>query len=192
MPAHLAINASRLTTTAAEAYVCPACFLNATGLVRQYRYFSGRPLSKTVATRKDGNPRAKLLKATRPLSPHEGIRHYTTNETLASTTAINAPSTVPPAYRDLHQKLSALQETASSHVNLSRLQLAQRSLEGSNPVVRVALLGLGSNGGHAARKLARAILSDALDDEQPWEQELVQSAKDGRSLLLRYLSLIHI
>ncbi|KAK5119855.1 hypothetical protein LTR85_007181 [Meristemomyces frigidus] len=105
---------------------------------------------------------------------------------MASVTAINAPTTVPAAYRDLHQKVLALQERASGYVDLSRLQLAARSLESDSPVVRVALLGLGSNGALAARKLARVMLSDALSDEEAWEQELLQTSRDGRSLLLRY------
>ncbi|KAK5134761.1 hypothetical protein LTR08_006136 [Meristemomyces frigidus] len=71
-------------------------------------------------------------------------------------------------------------------MDLSRLQLAARSLESETPVVRVALLGLGSNGALAARKLARVMLSDALSDEQAWEQKLLQSSRDGKSLLLRY------
>ncbi|KAK3117466.1 hypothetical protein LTR53_001153 [Teratosphaeriaceae sp. CCFEE 6253] len=113
-------------------------------------------------------------------------RRYASNGSLASTTAINAPTTVPEAYRDLHQRLLVLQHEAGNYVNLSRLQLAARSLERESPVVRVALLGLGTNGAQAARKLARVLLSDALGEEQAWEQELVDSGRDGKSLLLKY------
>ncbi|KAK1072574.1 hypothetical protein LTR33_010199, partial [Friedmanniomyces endolithicus] len=104
----------------------------------------------------------------------------------AGVTAINAPTTVPSAYQDLHQRLLALQEEASTHINLSRVQLAARSLESEEPVIRVALLGLGANGAQAARKLARALLSDALSEEQAWEQELLATGQDRRNLLLRY------
>ena len=71
-------------------------------------------------------------------------------------------------------------------MDLARLQLAIRSLERSNPVIRVALLGLGSNGPPAARKLARALLSDALGQEEAWETEMLAIVSDGRSLLLKY------
>lgn len=108
------------------------------------------------------------------------------NGSLASSTAINAPSTVPPEYRELHQKLSALQETAGSYVDLSRLQLALRSLESGDPVSRVAILGLGSNGALAARKLARVLLADALSSEEEWERRVLDSAQDSRGLLLKY------
>jgi hypothetical protein len=113
-------------------------------------------------------------------------RRYASNGSLASTTAINAPATVPHRHRELHQRLIALKEIASSYVDLSRLQLAIRSLETNPPVVRVALLGLGRNGLRAARKLARVLLSDALGDEEAWEQAIIDSGNDGRSLLLRY------
>ncbi|KAK0783802.1 hypothetical protein LTR75_014029 [Friedmanniomyces endolithicus] len=113
-------------------------------------------------------------------------RRHSSQSSLASVTAINAPTTVPPAHRDLHQRLLALQEEASTHINLSRVQLAARSLESEEPVIRVALLGLGANGAQAARKLARALLSDALSEEQAWEQELLATGQDGRNLLLRY------
>ena len=105
---------------------------------------------------------------------------------LASTTAINAPSTVPPEYRELYQRLQVLQEAASSYTDLSRLQLALRSLETNIPTVRVAFLGLRRDGALAARKLARALLSDPLSDEESWEQKILDSMSDGRSLLLTY------
>jgi hypothetical protein len=79
-----------------------------------------------------------------------------------------------------------LQDAASSFVDLARLQLAARSLERHSPTIRVALLGLGRSGPLAARKLARVLLTDALADEQAWEQELLDSVQDGRSLLLRF------
>ena len=71
-------------------------------------------------------------------------------------------------------------------MDLSRLQLALRSLESNDPVVRVAFLGLGSNGALAARKLVRALLSDPLADEEEWEGQILDSMSDGRSLLLKY------
>jgi hypothetical protein len=100
--------------------------------------------------------------------------------------AINAPTMVPPKYRDLYQSLLALQDGASSYVDRSRLQLAIRSLESDRPIVRVALLGLGKGGPLAARKLARVLLSDALGQEEAWERQLLDGMNDGQSLLLKY------
>ena len=114
------------------------------------------------------------------------VRGYASNASLASATAINAPTSVPGPYRELHQRLVALQESASSYVDLARLQLAARSLEGDNLVTRVVFLGIGGDGQIAARKLARVLLSDALADEEAWEAEIMDSIQDGRSLLLRY------
>lgn len=108
------------------------------------------------------------------------------NGTLASSSAINAPSTVPLEFRDLHQRLNALQDSASGFVDLSRLQLALRSLESADPVVRIAFLGLGEKGATAAKKLARVLVADALGDEEEWEEKILGEAGDARSLLLRY------
>lgn len=107
------------------------------------------------------------------------------SDSLASRTAINAPSTVAPELRELHQTLLLLQEKASSYVELSRIQLAMRSLESEDPVTRIAFLGLGAKGQLAARKLVRALLADALGDEAEWERTLLQS-EDGSNILLRY------
>ncbi|EME82189.1 uncharacterized protein MYCFIDRAFT_107992, partial [Pseudocercospora fijiensis CIRAD86] len=104
---------------------------------------------------------------------------------LASTTAINAPTNTPSALRELYQQLWLLRDKASSYVDLSRLQLAIRSLESDDPVIRVAFLGLGSLGAKAARKLARVLLADALSDEEAWEKELVE-VEDERSVLIKY------
>jgi hypothetical protein len=105
---------------------------------------------------------------------------------LASRSAVNAPITVAPELRELHQQLSLLEDKASSYVDLSRLKLALRSLESENPVVRVAFLGLGEKGYQAARKLVRVLCADALGEETEWERKLLQVGQDSGSLLLRY------
>lgn len=71
-------------------------------------------------------------------------------------------------------------------MDLSRLQLALRSLESDDPVIRVAFLGLGEKGAAAAKKLARVLVADALGAEEEWEKRILGDAGDGRSLLLRY------
>ena len=121
---------------------------------------------------------AKLVSTTVTTRRHNG--------TLASSSAINAPSTVPLEFRDLHQRLNALQDSASGFVDLSRLQLALRSLESADPVIRVAFLGLGEKGATAAKKLARVLVADALGNEEEWEEKILGEAGDARSLLLRY------
>lgn len=98
---------------------------------------------------------------------------------------MNAPSTVPPELRDLHQRLQLLQDKASIYVDLSRLQLALRSLESHDPVIRIAFLGLGTKGVQSARRLARLLLGDELGEEADWERDLLDE-RDGRSVLLRY------
>lgn len=118
------------------------------------------------------------------LSSTSTVRRH--NGTLVSSSAINAPSTVPLEFRDLHQRLNALQDSASGFVDLSRLQLALRSLESADPVVRVAFLGLGEKGALAAKKLARVLVADALGSEEEWEQKILGDVGDARSLLLRY------
>ena len=71
-------------------------------------------------------------------------------------------------------------------MDLSRLQLALRSLESADPVIRVAFLGLGEKGALAAKKLARVLVADALGDEAEWEEKILGETGDARSLLLRY------
>lgn len=185
MPPRLPPSLRQLQSPAAafkDAYVCQSCLRK--GLDKQTQGLHQQSLPPTPISRFNSSR-----------APHSGLANVrvaqtrernASNGSLASRTAINAPSTVPAAYRELYQHLQALQETASSYVDLSRLQLALRSLESSTPIVRVALLGLGQNGALAARKLARALLSDPLSDEEVWERRILDSMIDGRSLLLTY------
>ena len=183
MPPRLPLRARILQQ--AEPYICRSCLLKAP-VSEQARLAEKTRHNSTSSHRP--TPRATGSTRIRDVSnaSRRASRRYASNGSLASTTAINAPTSVPPAYRELHQRLLALQDTASGYVDLSRIQLAVRSLETSDPVIRVALLGLGSNGALAARKLARVLLSDALGKEEGWENELIASANHDRSLLLRY------
>jgi hypothetical protein len=192
MPSRLVASARKLSVPAFEPYVCPSCYLVSLGGRSGTPRLPPQQLGARTVTNGIANtfPRPLL----RPRGCRSSIvsrdtketRRLASNGSLASSTAINAPSTVPPAFRELHQALQLLQDEASSYIDLSRIQLAARSLESAAPVVRVALLGLGANGALAARKLAKVLLSDPLNDEEKWEQELLESGKDGRSLLLRY------
>lgn len=51
---------------------------------------------------------------------------------------VNATRNTPPRFKELHSALEGVGETAATHVNLSRLHLAQRGLESERPVIRVA------------------------------------------------------
>lgn len=182
------------TATAETPYVCPSClFTTATNATPSSH-------SQTISLRRSRQTQARTLhshshshirascaresnKNSLPSTPTVSKRH---NGSLASSTAINAPSTVPSEFRDLHQRLNALQDSASGFVDLSRLQLALRSLESADPVVRVAFLGLGEKGAGAARRLARVLVADALGEEEAWEEKILGEAGDARSLLLRY------
>lgn len=183
MPPRLPPRLRQLRTTLAtfkDGYVCPSCVRK--GRTRQTRGLHGQ---QSLASTPFHGQRVQRQRPTNIKAATTSYR-LSSNGALASRTAINAPSTVPLAYRDLYRNLQQLQEKASSYVDLSRLQLALRSLESSDPIVRVALLGLGSNGAIAARKLARALLRDPLSEQEEWEDKILASASDGRNLLLRY------
>lgn len=203
MPSRSLASPRGLRIAANGAYTCPSCVLDSARSVASRLTPSLPPTSRRrISVPATIAPPSRLwsTQARRLLPGHHrqlrnnvsidrsggARRNATSDGSWASATAINAPSTVPPAYRDLHQKLLLLQDEASSYVDLSRLQLATRSLESHDPVVRVALLGLGADGALAARTLARVILSDALGSEDSWEKELLESGEDGRSIVLRY------
>jgi hypothetical protein len=69
-------------------------------------------------------------------------------------------------------------------VSQSRLQLAQQALETERPKIRVAVLGL--NVQDTARRIVRLLLADALESEQGWESQLLQSSASGEGVLIRY------
>nr|POE87396.1 hypothetical protein CFP56_29985 [Quercus suber] len=170
-----------------ESYVCPSCRSKdaRTPGVQSAKHFSTRSKQPAQQRSSVGRTNHDRIPCVSHEQPHQ--RHRAHYASLASSTAINPPSTVPAKYANLHRALVSLQEVAGSYVDISRLQLAIRGLESSTPTVRVALLGLGPGGAHAARKLARVILSDVLGDgEASWERQILESGTEGRSLLLRY------
>lgn len=158
-------------------YVCPSCILRRDVASLTITSSNGRALYHTrVARKQDRTSRTSI-------SQHpQNRRSYS----LASSTAINAPSNTPSQYKDVHRSFGRLQEDAAAFADLSRIQLALKSFESDSPTIRVGLLTLGAKGTAAARSLARVLLSDALGSEQSWEKELVQGTTDGRSILLRY------
>ncbi|KAK8154042.1 hypothetical protein BKA80DRAFT_243335 [Phyllosticta citrichinensis] len=146
-----------------SAYVCPSC--------SSWRL--GSSLSRPSLPTRTAAHRARLA----------NLRNNAS--TLASRTAINAPLEGPPRLKELHQALDALKTDAATYINLSRLQLALRSLERDDPVVRIAVLSLGDQ--TAAKRLVRLLLADPLADKGSWEDELEQSGSGtGQAVLLRY------
>lgn len=185
MPSRPALSGQLLRNWQVEPYICRNCLLQA---VRARTASRTQHQPKSTAPRLAfDNPKNRITGSDTSgprIQPKNRLQ--ASNGSLASSSAINAPSAVPHRYRDLHQSLLTLQEVASSYVDRSRLQLATRSLESEQPVLRVALLGLGKNGPLTARKLARILLSDALSQEEAWEREILAGTSDGRSLLLKY------
>ncbi|CAK7565610.1 MAG: hypothetical protein SEPTF4163_003532 [Sporothrix epigloea] len=124
-------------------------------------------------------------------------RQHTSSATAAASKSETRPLPTEAATRDpepsptrtpgqirahLAETLQALQQQAGAHLNLSRLQLAIRSLQqpAGHETIRVAVLGLAgapdaavAGGGQSAQELLRLILADPLQDEQAWEAELL-------------------
>lgn len=191
MPPRLTFSASTGTRLSAEAYVCPSCLLRVKACYsRQPDRVNDTTRRAFAAPARNVEPRAHFFQKNKTIRAQivgrELYARSASNDSLASSTAVNAIPTVPPPLRELHQKLSALQYEAGGYVDLSRLQLATRSLESENPVVRIALHGLGESGTDSARKLARVLIADPLSEQEAWESKLVESSTDGRSLLLKY------
>ena len=69
---------------------------------------------------------------------HQRALHPRKASTLAPVTVVNAVKDIPPAARELHEALEALQREALVYTSLSQLQLALRGLESKNAVTRVA------------------------------------------------------
>ena len=116
----------------------------------------------------------RLSESSRPLKRQRIERHAST----VSTTAINGKKPIPQRNRPLHEALTEVRSKASAHVNLSRFQLALQGLESENPVTRIAILGLDVQ--DTARRIARLLLADALENAQPWEEQiLVHEGRNG-------------
>ncbi|KAK4622210.1 hypothetical protein CLAFUW4_07056 [Fulvia fulva] len=185
MPPRTGLRSRSLRVLHAEPYVCPSCASQRTTRTRTND--TGRNTARSFATRHINPLQAHDTRPRQAKHTGSGVPHrFASNDNgLASRTAVNAPSTVPIAFRELHQQLLLLQDKASSYVDLARLQLALRSLESKDPIIRIAFLGLGAKGTRAARKLARALLADELGDEAEWERGLLHE-DEGKGILLKY------
>jgi hypothetical protein len=89
----------------------------------------------------------------------------------------------------LKTSLIELQKQARSYVNISRLQLALRSLEQQpgEETVRVAILGLAGQDGisRTVRELVRLLVADPLREEEEWERILTAEETLDKPILLR-------
>ncbi|PGH19688.1 hypothetical protein AJ80_03843 [Polytolypa hystricis UAMH7299] len=104
---------------------------------------------------------------------------------LVSASAVNVNRDIPARYKELYEALRGVREDAGAHVEISRLQLAIRGLEGERPVVRVAVLGL--NDAATTVRLVRLLLADPLVPKDEWEEYLEKYQMDtSRGLLIKY------
>ncbi|KAK4973965.1 hypothetical protein LTR28_011024 [Elasticomyces elasticus] len=184
--------------SAVDLFFCPSCShwrlytpnsgVNGTHEVRLWRGTPSIRIStakRSVTSlshhvRQDLKPRF-ILNGARNLSSTCSVR------TLVSQTAINPPTNIPSSYAPLHSALGTLEESARDYVNISRLQLALRGLESTEPVVRIAVSGLGNDGLMAAKRLVRVLCADPLSEKRDWEAALSENAtEDGTTLLVRY------
>lgn len=177
----LVSRASRLVQS--EPYICSTCLFSHRVQQRQRQPAHSRSRPQSTRSRSTAiEPRAQQ-ETTHQSNRTTARRQYYAS--LASSTAINAPTSVPPHLHALYQSLLHLESSASSYIDLSRLQLALRSLESADPLIRIAFLGLGGNGNQAARRLVRVLLADALSDGvEQWERELLDGVEG--SVLVKY------
>ncbi|KAK2807568.1 hypothetical protein FQN51_000001 [Onygenales sp. PD_10] len=98
---------------------------------------------------------------------------------------VNGARNVPERFRELYAALQGVRDVAANHVNMSRLQLALRGLEGEKGIVRVAVLGLDNTATTA--RLVRLLLADPLGEKAEWEDYLqTYRMESSRGLLIRY------
>ncbi|EPE09182.1 hypothetical protein F503_06958 [Ophiostoma piceae UAMH 11346] len=146
-------------------------------------------------TRIQSRPPACLFCSLRPTSSERPPRSFQRRASTVATTTqptLNRTSHSPPPRPDAQTPVFSSRQLSSSpsctelastlralqqHAGIvdPRFQLAVQSLqqlEGQGPV-RVAVWGLGNGAGRSAKELLRLVLADPLQDEQPWEQQLV-------------------
>ncbi|GIZ47774.1 hypothetical protein CKM354_001085700 [Cercospora kikuchii] len=195
MPPRTTLSTRVARAVDAEGYICPSClFTNRTRPQQlQQRQPQRRNHSRTTtAIRPHPFETSPLAAADKTYQQHLRQRNTFSRSSrsyasLASSTAINAPTSIPESLKPLYQSLQQLEKSStSSYIDLARLQLALRSLESENPVIRIAFLGLGEKGEKAARRLVRVLLADALSDGvESWEKQILEGDGSG-TLLVRY------
>ncbi|EEQ29242.1 hypothetical protein McanMca71_006646 [Microsporum canis] len=120
----------------------------------------------------------------KPVSSPKSIRKRYAS-TFPGASIVSATKNIPERFQDLYKALEELKNTSASYVDSSRLQLAQRGIESENPMIRIAVLGLG--GTKTAAKLVRLLLADPLGPKEDWETLLdSRSNSESGSFLIRY------
>lgn len=110
-------------------------------------------------------------------TPHRTRRHASTSAIEITAEPEEAkPLTPKQAIDELKQALLDLQKDADSYVNISRLQLALRSIEQQGQeTVRIAIVALAGQkkARQKTRELVRLLLADPLKAEEEWERVLM-------------------
>ena len=163
---------SRLITQTSKSSPCLIC-----------RYSSASP-ARQQSRRAPVQAQTKALREQRRCASTETASSTAIEtESLASDTAVSEskPLTLAQAVSELRTALLDLQRDAGSYTNISRLQLALRSIEAhdgqqlGHETIRVAIVALSGQGysGQKARELVRLLLADPLKEEEDWETSLV-------------------
>ncbi|KAK2813547.1 hypothetical protein FQN49_008291 [Arthroderma sp. PD_2] len=186
---------------------CPPTFQTFKIFIRQTKpsRSKDRPTAQRASTPMPAKPHVSLLKRTPILAnrfflcpscsqirrfhiqpaPSRTLNSKRSSSTFPGSSIVNATKNIPERFQELYKALNEVQDASASHVNLSRLQLAQRGIETENPVIRVAVFGLG--GTQAAARLVRLLLADPLGPKEDWEARLDSSgAGESGSLLIRH------
>ncbi|KAG5291772.1 hypothetical protein I7I48_03670 [Histoplasma ohiense] len=156
------------------------------------------PLSKQVGPFTEAVflcPSCSIWRCSTPLrTAHSRYRNFNLRRARSASTfvhqsaaahAVNITRNIPERFQELYSALNSVHDTASNHVNSSRLQLALRGLETTRPVIRVAVLALGNTA--TAPRLVRLLLADPLSPKQQWEDYLDAHRMDrSGSLLIKY------
>ncbi|PPJ52107.1 hypothetical protein CBER1_09617 [Cercospora berteroae] len=195
MPPRTTVAARVARAVEGEGYICPSCLFTNRTRTQQLQQQQPQRLNHsrtTTATRPHifGTAQSPITTESQQekLRRHDSFAQRTRSyASLASSTAINAPTSIPESLKPLYQALQQLEKSStSSYIDLARLQLALRSLESEDPVIRIAFLGLGEKGEKAARRLVRVLLADALSDGvEKWEKQILEGDGTG-TLLVRY------
>ncbi|EFR01009.1 hypothetical protein MGYG_04011 [Nannizzia gypsea CBS 118893] len=119
--------------------------------------------------------------------PTSAPRSITTRSasTFPGSSIISATKNIPERFQELYKALEELKNTSGNYVDLSRLQLAQRGIETENPLIRIAVFGVGDT--QTSARLVRLLLADPLGPKEAWEDQLgSRTSNESGSFLIRY------
>ncbi|KAF2663261.1 hypothetical protein BT63DRAFT_394111 [Microthyrium microscopicum] len=189
-------------------FVCTLCSLQTSDSSRRQSNLSPHNATSRLYSRRLNTALRidVLVKAKSSNVPFRYESHYGTTSTASlaranatssvtptplPTTSVNAPSPIRSSARGLYDSLRELESGAASFVDLGRIKLALRSLEGDG-TIRIGILALTrDDAGTAesiqkARKVASCLLADVLAPKSKWEEALSNSGDDARAVIIRY------